>query len=448
MEAKARLPIFNFSTLFVFIISGLLQQVSAQDTIKTKTEQLNADIQLRVRGEYRHGLFTPITTSQTAAGFIAQRSRLGLSYKKGNNISAAVQLQATNVWGNEPQVQQTGNNITLYQAWVQFSLLNNVQVKLGRQVLSYDDERILGALDWNNAGRKHDAALLKYRQGKFKADLALAYNQNAERVTNDFFNDSLSQPYKSLEMLWMQYLATNSLSFSALILNIDKQGRADAQLSHLQTFGLNGQFKNKMLMLHASAYYQLGQSNFSNQAYQNTNAWMASLYGTYQANHLFSISLGSDFLSGRDLGSTTNDNTVFNTLYSTGHKFYGNMDYFYVSSPHHNLGLWDSYCSASYQATPTFNGQLAYHHFQSPSKVLDYAGQTVAKALGDEFDLIFLYQVKDGIKISGGYSFLLPSTSMKYAKDIPASQSIQSVQNWAWLTVNFSPDIIIFKRAY
>ncbi|MEO6833341.1 MAG: alginate export family protein [Chitinophagaceae bacterium] len=429
---------------FVF---GAFNSSKAQETIPTQEEKLDFTIQLRPRAEFRNGLFTPILENQTAAGFVAQRSRLGLKYAKGTKVSVGLQLQMVNTWGNEPQVQATGNSVSLFQAWVQFQLMPHLDLKLGRQVLSYDDERILGELDWNNAGRKHDAALLRYNKGKFRTDFAVAYNQNFERVTNDFYNDAVSQPYKSMEMLWLHYQATKALSLSALVMNIAKQSSVDSEMSHLQTYGFNAFFKQKKFDFNLSSYCQTGQTNFKAIASQKTTAWMASLYGNYYFNKKFSMGLGSDYLSGQDMGSTSTNNTVFNPLYGTHHKFYGAMDYFYVSSPHKNVGLWDSYISASYKATSSFSTNLTFHHFQAPNKILDYSGNTADATLGEELDLSLQYQLKSGIKVTGGYSQMFASESMKYVKSILPTQTMNSIQNWAWLSINFNPDILIFKRS-
>ena len=53
--------------------------------------------------------------------------------------------------------------------------------QLGRQTLSYDDERILGGLDWNVAGRYHDALKLGYAKNAHQLHFILAFNQNKEK---------------------------------------------------------------------------------------------------------------------------------------------------------------------------------------------------------------------------------------------------------------------------
>lgn len=438
---RFQLPIFF---LLVFGFQLVPSTSSAQTTVGDKDESLKLTVQIRPRAEYRNGLFTPILKNQTAAGFISQRSRLGLHYAKSKKVSVGLELQMLGTWGNDPQVQGNSSNINLFQAWVQFQLIPNLDLKLGRQVLSYDDERILGELDWNNAGRKHDAALLRFKKEKFSADFAAAYNQNSERVNGDFFNETNSQPYKTMELLWLNYQPVKPLSVSLLAINIARQNSLDSQMSYLQTMGFNAGFKQKKLSLNLSSYYQTGQNRTPNSI--NTQAWMASAYANYDFSNKFSIGLGSDYLSGQDMGSLPNKNTVFVPLYGTQHKFYGNMDYFYAGSAHQNVGLWDSYFSTRYKPLKYLSTQFTWHHFQAASKVLNYSAQAANPQLGDEIDLSLQCQFEKGIKLSGGYSQFFASESIKYVKNIPKTSALNAVQNWVWLSLNFNPEILLFTK--
>ncbi|MFA6946273.1 MAG: alginate export family protein [Pedobacter sp.] len=435
-------------SVLLLLFFGPLNSLLAQQPAAVQEEQLKLSIQLRPRAEVRNGLFTPQLSTQNLAAFISQRNRIGLNYSKGNKITVGLQLQVINVWGKDPQIQQSSNDLSLYEAWAQLFLQRNLQLKVGRQVLSYDDERILGALDWNNAGRKHDAALFKYQKGKFKADIGLAYNQNAERINGTFFNDSLSQPYKSMEFAWMHYILTDEVSFSALVMNLDKQNRIDSLLSHLQTIGTNAFLKNKKISATASFYYQTGRADLKTMTSQKTSAWMGSVYGNYSVSKKIIAGIGSDYLSGKGMDNSSLLVTNFNPLYGTHHKFYGNMDYFYVSSPHKNTGLWDSYINVSCKPTANTTYQLTFHHFEAAGKIIDYKGRKANSVLGNEADLSFQHQLPGGAKISGGYSQIFTATSMKYVKNIPDNQNMKPTQNWIWLSLNIQPEILLFKKIH
>jgi len=423
----------------IFYSDALMAQQQGQN------EELKINIQLRPRAEYRNGLFTPILEGQKPASFVAQRSRVGITYSKNETLKIGLSTQVVTTWGNDPQVQITANEMSLYEAWAQLYFSPAWSIKVGRQVFSYDDERILGALDWNNAARKHDAVLLGFAKTKFTANLALAYNQNAEKVTSTFYDNLLSQPYKAMEFLWMNFKFTDALSASALIMNLDMQNRIDSSVSHLQTMGGNLFYKKEKLNVAGTYYYQMGNTPVKIVPSVKTSAWMAAVKVNYNINKKFAIGIGSDYLSGSNMNSASQKITYFNPLYGTHHKFYGFMDYFFVSSPHKNVGLWDSYLNLDLNASQKLNWQLALHHFEATGKVIDYSGNRASSTLGNEADLTFGYNVMKNVKLTGGYSQMFADNSMKYVKNIFPNQSMKSVQNWIWLSLNISPEIIISK---
>jgi Alginate export len=435
-------PQVIFSATLIILIT-----VFAQSTLfaQKDQEELKINIQLRPRAEFRNGLFTPILEGQKPASFVAQRSRIGLTYSKNQKLKMGISTQVVHTWGNDPQVQTTANDISLYEAWGQLHFSPEWNIKLGRQVFSYDDERILGALDWNNAARKHDAGLLGFEKNKFRADLAVAFNQNAEKINNTFYNDSLSQPYKGMQFLWMKYKFTDAFAISVLAMNLDMQSRADSSLSYLQTLGGNAFYKKDRWNAMATYYYQTGNKPVKNFNAIKTNAWMASAQVDYNINKNLNAGIGSDYLSGKDMNASSSRVTYFNPLYGTGHKFYGFMDYFYVSSAHKNVGLWDSYINLNLKATEDLSWQIALHHFEAAAKVIDYSGSTANANLGNELDLTFNYKVMKDVKLSGGYSQMFTNTSMKYVKNIAPNQTMKDFQNWVWLSININPEIFLLK---
>jgi hypothetical protein len=434
--------IFIFTATFIFLITFFPLLLLAQ---QEQNEELKMNIQLRPRAEFRNGLFTPILEGQKPASFVAQRSRIGLRYSKNQKLKIGLSTQVVTTWGNDPQVQTTASEMSLYEAWAQIYFNSEWNIKAGRQVFSYDDERILGSLDWNNAARKHDAVLLEFDKNKFTANLALAYNQNAEKFTGTFYDNQLSQPYKAMEFLWMKYNFTNALSASVLAMNLDMQNRIDSSVAHLQTVGGNIFYKDKKLNITGTYYYQMGSNPLKNSSSIKTNAWMAAAKADYNIDEKFKIGIGSDYLSGNNMNSTSSTISYFNPLYGTHHKFYGFMDYFYVSSPHDNVGLWDSYINLGLKTSEKLSWQLAVHHFESAGEVVDYSGNKAASSLGNEADLTFACNVMKDVKLTGGYSQMFTGSSMKYVKNILPGQSIKPLQNWLWLSININPDILIFK---
>ena len=436
-----RQKIFSAFLFLAVIMLSNSQSLYAQND----PQELKLNLQLRPRAEFRNGLFTPILEGQKPATFISQRSRIGLLYSKDQKLKIGLSTQVVTTWGNDAQVQTTANDISLYEAWAQVYFNPEWSIKVGRQVLSYDDERILGALDWNNAGRKHDAALLRFEKNKFRTDLAFAFNQNTERITGTFYDNSFSQPYKSMEFLWMKYEISEALSASALLMNLDMQNRLDSSIYHLQTLGGNVFYKKDKLNLTGTYYFQTGNNPQKSLKSVKTNAWMAAFKADYNINKKIGIGVGSDYLSGKNMNSSTSTISFFNPLYGTHHKFYGFMDYFYVSSPYKNVGLWDSYLNINFTPANKFNSQIALHHFESAAKVINYSGSTASSTLGNEADLTFTYTIMKEVKLNGGYSQMFTNSSMKYVKNISPEQKIKPLQNWIWLSLNVNPEMIFSK---
>lgn len=437
MNHKKPFIVFLFFSLILFSATSLLAQ--------NDSEELRLNIQLRPRAEFRNGIFTPILEGQKPASFAVQRSRIGLTYLKNQYLKIGISTQVVSVWGNDPQVQTTANDISLYEAWAQLYFNPTWSLKVGRQVFSYDDERILGALDWNNAGRKHDAALLAFNKKKFTVNAAFAFNQNAEKVTNTYFDNTLSQPYKAMEFLWMKYEFSPSLSASAIALNVATQNKIDSSIANLQTLGGNIYYNKNKLGITGTYYYQTGRAPLPNAPSVKTDAWMASIKAMYNISKNTGLGIGSDYLSGRDMNAASSKITYFNPLYGTGHKFYGAMDYFFVSSGNNNVGLWDSYLNFNLNNIRKLSWQVALHHFEAASQVTNYSGGKASSALGNEADITFNYKVMKDVKLSGGYSQMFTNPSMKYVKNITANQSMKSLQNWVWLSININPDILLYK---
>lgn len=403
-------------------------------------------IQLRPRAELRNGLFTPLLKDQPAAFFISQRSSIGILYPAGKKLKVGVTSRIVNIWGNDPQVQAAGNSFVLYEAWAQLAFDSSSSLKIGRQTLSYDDERILGKLDWNQAGRKHDAVLFQHRKNKFSLDIAAAFNQNSEKNSGTFFDNSMSQPYKAMELVWAKYNFDNHFSASALLLSLQNQARSDSAVSNLQTAGGNLFYKNEKLSVTASAYYQFGKTPVANAPKIATDAWMASVKASFKASGGVKLTAGSDYLSGKDMNSSSSAITSFNPLFGTHHLFYGFMDYFYVSSPHHNTGLWDSYAGVDMNLSSKVLASVALHHFDAAARVTGYDGKEASRSLGNEADITFSYRMMKEVVLTGGYSQMFAGKSMKFVKDIRPGSELKSVQNWVWLSINITPEWVIPKR--
>lgn len=206
-----------------------------------KENEFTMSIQIRPRAEYRNGALMPRNEGEEPAGFINSRARLSMEYKR-SDLQMKISAQHVGVWGQDPQIDKNGRFI-MNEAWAKLNFGKNFFAQLGRQTLSYDDERILGGLDWNVAGRYHDALKLGYADPNNQLHLILAFNQNDEtKIGGTYYVQAGAQPYKNMQTLWYHYKSDYtpfdaSLLFMNLGLETGDAATKESHTRYLQTMG-------------------------------------------------------------------------------------------------------------------------------------------------------------------------------------------------------------------
>ena len=419
---------------------GLLFLVSPICWGQEKENETAISVQLRPRAEYRNGSLMPRNEGASPAFFINNRARLSLTYKRSNLLEMKFSAQHVGVWGQDPQIDKNGRFI-LNEAWARINMGAGFFAQLGRQGLVYDDERILGGLDWNVAGRFHDALKLGYENSSNKLHLILAYNQNDEKIGGGNYYAPGAQPYKMMQTLWYQYAdKRNPFGVSLLAMNLGMEGNKSAEeggkTNYMQTLGTNLSYKLSDWKIDGIFYYQTGKTAGG----IDVSAWMASLKAGGKFNSQWGASVGTDYLSGDKEGDKFK---AFNPLYGTHHKFYGAMDYFYASNfiNGYNPGLWDLYAGLNFAASGKTTISMNYHYFQAASKINDPNNEDFSKGLGSEIDLQVDWQIMKDVRLSAGYSVMFGTETM----DLVKGGNHDSWQDWGWLSININPQILHVK---
>ncbi|MFJ1492011.1 alginate export family protein [Capnocytophaga canis] len=411
----------HFLTTLLFLVG--FSTLVAQD--------FSVDANFRTRSEYRHGQGRLFQKEEKPAFFVNQRARLGTSYQN-EWLELRLTAQQIFTWGDAQQPQaELKNHLGFFEAWAKMQIDENWNVKLGRQVISYDDERILGGLDWSQYGRFHDAAVVSYKNF---LNVGLAFNQEGQpNVGNAYaIGNTSKNTYKTMQFLrankkWQD----NSLSF--LFINngfqdFDSSGKQDG-VSNMQTTGFYGIFPISSLMLEASAYYQFGKFQKTSVSAYQLRAEL--IYKTQE----FTAGLGMEMLSGRDYDDTSAKIKSFNPLYGTAHKFNGHMDFYYLGQ---NLqgttGLNDIYAKAIVKFNEKSNLLFMPHIFMSNAKRADSKSY-----LGTELDFMFTQQFRKDVALNVGYSHHLPSDAIKVA-------TTHGMQNWFWVQLNIKPTLFTTKQ--
>nr|WP_245872014.1 alginate export family protein [Dysgonomonas massiliensis] len=400
--------------------------------------EFSISAQIRARGEYRNGALFPRYEGENSASFINNRTRLTLGYTR-SNLELRLSGQHVGLWGESIQSKKDGDFV-LNEAWAKLNFGDGFFAQLGRQALSYDDERILGGLDWHVAGRYHDLLKLGYSKNLNTIHVALAFNQNSDnpQKRGNYFAPT-GQPYKNMQMAWYHYGSTQKpfgISLLAMNLGWELGDIENAKNGFMQTFGTYLTYKKDMWDLNGSAYYQSGKSRTG----KSVSAYMASVFAKANFTSQWAVGFGSDYLSGSDQNS--DKHKAFDPLYGTHHKFYGTMDYFYASTFSNGLnpGLWDNQVGIYYKPSPKVDMSLNYHYFMS-AKSVTVEEHKFSKGLGSEVDFQINWSIMPDVKLMAGYSFMLGTKSM----DVVKGGNHKSWQDWGWISINITPNLFKTK---
>ncbi|MBI5376167.1 MAG: alginate export family protein [Candidatus Schekmanbacteria bacterium] len=158
-------------------IAALKKEVSGQKEAWEKNMGFLKSIKLggevRTRWEIQNNFdFAKNNTDD----FFLMRTRFSIEATPIDNLRIFIQAQDARVWGDEEnglngwsrggdsESQRTASDdrIDLKQGYFDLQNIGGlpVTVRVGRQVLSYGDERLVGANDWSNFGRSFDALKL------------------------------------------------------------------------------------------------------------------------------------------------------------------------------------------------------------------------------------------------------------------------------------------------
>ncbi|MBJ7880404.1 alginate export family protein [Gelidibacter salicanalis] len=416
-------------------ISSLLFFLFIFTAINLTAQTLDIDADVRARFEYRHGYNNLFPDNAEPAAFVNQRTRLNIGYK-AEKLQLFIAVQDVSTWGDTRQILAVDGNdsFSLFQAWAQLHLNENWSTKLGRQVISYDDERIFGGLDWAMQGRFHDAAILKYKKDSFMVDIGGAFSQEQPRNEGNTFNIQGFFTYKSMQYAYLKKTWEKS-SASFLFLNTGFQDfTGDANdvangVSYRQTAGTYFKLPIQNVNIAGSAYYQFGKAN----ATTDLAAYQASLEGTYKTDKIL-YGLGLELLSGTDQDGDSKNKSFF-PLYGTNHKFNGFMDYFYAGNHANNVGLNDVYAKAVLTTGEKSNLLIKGHYFVANADLTGDAD----KYLGTEIDLVYTQTLMPFVKLNVGYSHMFASESMSLVK---GGRPNDNTNNWGWVRLIINPNLL------
>jgi len=426
--------------------------------------------------------------------------RLAADAKINDTTSAFIQMQSVRNWGNTSNTSNTAtgagagsgnssfsaNNVDasvgIHQAY--FTLKNfltlpvPMDMKLGRQEIKLDGWRLFGNTIWTPGMQTHDAVTFHHQHDNMKVTAGYLKTRENSRV-GELDDNQDGQVY----LVHANFKGVLGGQFSAIYSYLDEGcspatansagGTRDCQIGENNFHTMGGRQAGQMFGLdyRGEFYYQFGRADgVANNGAAGTpevdrSAYMFGVRVGKKFNNVMykpSVTLWYDYLSGTtDEDQADGDWSSFNTLFDTGHKFYGLQDVFLgignggVAGTR-GLGLQDLAVKFKMNPMPGWTLKFDAHAFATAegicantttSNVTCKAAGAVAGTaggasqnqahyetwLGNELDLTLVNKYNDNTKIMIGWSNFNAGAGMKKLKDNGGGLIGSSDANWAYL---------------
>jgi len=380
-------------------------------------------------------------------------------------------------------------DVGLHQAY--FTVKNiygaPADLKLGRQEVILDGHRLFGNTGWTQGAQSADAIRLDHRHG----DHTISYiyikaiestgaapfriGGNSGGGATDLGGSGpgglLSQgtcgrgsgfvggdPNDSCDrddhVLWanLKGLIPNSQASLYFIYSRDQSWNGSPSAGNVDNsmYTLGGRVAGQLVGLdyRGELYYQGGHADgiASQYGYEGAkapgtgndrSAWLFGLRvgKTFKnVNMKPGITLFYDYLSGTSpTDAAAGDWHTFDTLYDTGHKFYGFMDTYLnaTGADTHFLGLQDYAIKLKASPTANLTAKLDWHHFRTAA---------LNTGLGHELDLTLVHKYSSNLTVSAGWSMFFPTDDFHginpRASLVGVGMNDDEMANWAYVMLD------------
>ncbi|MDD3321986.1 MAG: alginate export family protein [Paludibacter sp.] len=424
------------------IISSIILLLTVFCVENLFAQTISIDGEIRPRMEYRDGYAKPLLSTNNAGAFTSQRTRLGFGYKSAL-LTTQITLQDARIFGQYSS-SSTEASTSIYEAWAEMLFAPGASLKIGRQCIKYDDNRMFSSPTWNLSGTAHDLILFKYSINDYQAHIALAYNNNSEISSETYYTSD--NKYRSLAYAWLTTPNYKGFTLSGMFVAEGVQDTtgvgtaySKTDLKQALTFGGNLKFENNETPFSglATAYFQAGKSSTG----KTMDGKLLALKACYAMNKAVSLNLGTDYISGDKNGTTDGIQSNFKKHYGANHNFNGYMDYW--NSPL-TQGLLDYYASATAKVNKVIDLEGAYHVFNAEYAGKNKKGIAFEKDLGSEMDLLLTYNMNKITCIQAGYCCYFANNNTLIAKDLVSSTTIPDSRfaQWGYIMISFKPTFL------
>lgn len=414
------------------ILSGAIFFFTLVATAQNGTLQISAE--LRSRTIVDNGYQTPLSKVEGSTVYTTQRTRLNTLFSN-DKFETYISLQDVRLLGADDNYNSSGmygntESLSLHQAWVKLKIIEPLSLKIGRQIFSYDDQRIISARSWNDYQVTYDALLAEYKTGKHRLHLGLTYN--ADNKTNGLFPN---MKFKVFDFLHHQYQLDNFTISSIVLATGNTLTDTTEQVLYKGTYGVNANYKNNLVTARLSTYYQHNLNDISG----TISAFCISAYAEHKLIKKISFALGYDYLSGNDDVTKGTINKRFDILYGSRHGWYGYMDYFSTTP---QQGLQDYIAKLTYKPKKDVIIEFYYHYFMLAADKFDSLNSTekLKRQLGQELDLRLKWEFHQMATLECGYSIFGYTKTLEQLKEVNG-ENLKTPQ-FCYITITIKPLVV------
>lgn len=440
------------------------------------------DVEERLRYEFRENNFdfSDTTDPSTDEHILLQRFRLGMKIKPTDWLTFYSQLQSSIEASrrvNIPGMAGAEGDVAVDFRQLYFEFANYkefpIGLKLGRQIMVYGDERLIGSFDWNNIGRTFDAVKVRYETEGLWLDLfsssLVTVNRATENRKSFNFSDLFNWDEANRSLVFSgAYASTTmvpkiSLDAYLLILNM-KQGTntqfltpppAGAGLYGLAAGGQGGVITKRTDFVTLGTRIKSNPKDWNGFEFDGEFAYQIGkvqgldleAFGMHAgAGYNFDLPWSPRFYAEYNYGSgdtsaTDGNCTTFQNLFPTNHKFYGFMDLFSLENIH------NAAFSTRIKPIDTVSLQLDYHLFWlATTDDAWYRANGLTRVrpitpaadnfVGSELDLVARWKPCDAFAFETGYCHFFAGDYVEDTK-VPGTSADDADFVYAQVTLKF-----------
>jgi len=395
--------------------------------------RFESDDQFDVRG-YRPGF---------SDGFLLSRVMLNCSLRRGADRTLYLQLRDARVFdsklqrGNFQRSNPIEDPLDIRQAYGEWQGIggSGIGFRVGRQQISYGDQRVFGPGLWGNTGRYiWDAAMLKYVSPQLWVDGWIGHV--VENRPTLWPNQSQTAPtvtviYASLprkESRWDFFLASK--------FNRAKNTVGESGTGSLSAYYVGTQFKAspcRLFELTGTLVHEWGDHGTD-----KLRAWGANAGSWLTITKPCIVKIGVQYTHGSgDADPSDGLHGTFDGVFGGADiNFYGDLNLFYWAN------LQDYEVDLQVAPLPKLKGYLEFHGYELDhagdawyttslkSLYLDRSGST-GRDLGCEINIRISFKATSQMEWTGGYGIFMPGS---YARH----QGATSDCHWLFLQTNLN----------